>query len=109
MTRGVDSAKEAEDMANNLFTIKKTDKRLRSYETNSYLLENSKFTILDALAKLNLSKSRSDTKRLIKSKGIKINDEIYSSKDLSLQAYLKFSNIKISVGKKNIGILKVKN
>ena len=106
--RGIESAKEAEDMANNLFTIKKTDERLPSYEINSSFIKNSKFTILDALEKLNLSKSRSDTKRLIKSHGIRINEEIYNSNDLSLNVYANESEIKISVGKKNIGILKIK-
>ncbi len=65
--------------------------------------------MLDAIEKLNLTKSRSETKRLIKSKGIKINDDIYGSENLSLQPYLKSGNIKISVGKKNIGVLKIKN
>ena len=78
-------------------------------EINSTQIKEDKFTILDAIEKLNLTKSRSDTKRLIKSKGIKINDAIYNSKDLSLHSYIKNSNIKISVGKKNIGILKIKN
>tara|TARA_Y100001970_G_scaffold224129_1_gene276144 strand:- start:4949 stop:6190 length:1242 start_codon:yes stop_codon:yes gene_type:complete len=106
--RGIESAKEAEDMTNNLFTKKKTDGRLPSYEINMSFIKNSKFTILDALEKLNLSKSRSDTKRLIKSHGIKINEEIYNSSDLSLNVYANKSEIKISVGKKNIGILKIK-
>ena len=79
-----------------------------SYEIKSSFIKNSNFTILDALEKLNLSKSRSDTKRLIKSNGIKINEEIYSSTDLSLKIYANKSEIKISVGKKNIGILKIK-
>ena len=79
-----------------------------SYEIKSSLIKNSKFSILDAVEKLNLSKSRSDTKRLIKSKGIRINEEIYNSTDLSLKIYANKSEIKISVGKKNIGILKIK-
>ena len=37
------------------------------------------------------------------------NDQIYYSENLSLHSYLNFKNIKISVGKKNIGILKIKN
>ena len=78
-------------------------------EINSIEIKKNKFTILDAIEKLNLTKSRSDTKRLIKSKGIKINDEIYNSEDLSLQPYLKLPNIKISVGKKNVGVLKINN
>ena len=45
-------------------------------------------------------------KRLIKSKGIKINDELYQNSDLSLKQYSEFNEIKISVSKKKIGILK---
>jgi len=78
-------------------------------EINSSQIKENKFTILDAIEKLNLTKSRSDTKRLIKSKGIKINNKIFSAEDLSLKSYSKFPNLKISVGKKNIGILKIKN
>ena len=55
--------------------------------------------------KLNLSKSRSDTKRLIKSKGIRINEEV--STLIFLKIYANKPEIKISVGKK-IGILKIK-
>ncbi|MDC1060128.1 tyrosine--tRNA ligase [Alphaproteobacteria bacterium] len=109
MTRGADSAKEAEEIADNIFNKKKIDERVATLEVNSTLIGKNKFTILDAIEKLNLTKSRSDTKRLIKSKGIKINDKIYDSENLSLQSYLKLSNIKITVGKKNIGILKIKN
>ena len=109
ITRGVDSAKEAEEIAHNIFNIKQIDDRIATLEINSTQINKNQFTILDAIEKLNLSKSRSDTKRLIKSRGIKINDEIYYSKDFSLQPYLSLSNIKISVGKKNIGILKIKS
>ena len=109
MTRGADSAKEAEEIAHNIFNKKQIDERVSTLEINSNNIEKNKFNILDAIEKLNLTKSRSDTKRLIKSKGIKINDEIYNSQDLSLKSYLNLPNIKISVGKKNIGILKIKN
>ncbi|MDC0216838.1 tyrosine--tRNA ligase [Pelagibacteraceae bacterium] len=109
MTRGSESAKEAEEIAHNIFIKKQTDERVATLEIHSARIEKNKFTILDAIEKLKLTKSRSDTKRLIKSKGIKINDEIYNSENLSLHSYLKLTNIKISVGKKNIGILKIKN
>ena len=109
LTRGIDSAKEAEDIAINIFNKKQIDERVVTLEINPSQIKENKFTILDAIEKLNLTKSRSDTKRLIKSKGIKINDEIYNSEDLSLYSYLKHSSLKISVGKKNIGILKIKN
>ena len=109
MTRGADSAKEATEIANNIFNKKQIDDRVSALEINSTQIEKDKFTILDAIEKLNLTKSRSDTKRLIKSNGIKINDETYNSKDLSLRSYIKNPSIKISIGKKNIGILKIKN
>ena len=108
ITRGIKSAKEAEEIANNIFNKKTLDERIPTFEIQYSELEKSNFSILDAIEKLNLSKSRSDTKRLIKSKGVKVNDEIFSSKDLSLKLYSKISEIKISVGKKNIGILKIK-
>ncbi len=109
MTRGADCAKEAEEIAHNIFNKMQIDERVATLEINSTQIKKNLFTILDALEQLNLTKSRSDTKRLIKSKGIKINDEIYNSDDLSLESYLKFPNLKISVGKKNIGIVKIKN
>jgi len=109
ITRGVNSAKEAEEIAHNLFNKKQIDERIMTFEINYSEIKENKFSILDAIEKLKLTKSRSDTKRLIKSKGIKVNDEIYNSKDLSLQSYLKIPNIKISIGKKNIGVLKIKN
>ena len=109
ISRGFDSAKEAEDIANNIFNKNQIDERVATLEINSSKIKKNDFTILDAIEKLNLTKSRSDTKRLIKSKGIKINEETYNADDFSLQAYLKENNIKISVGKKNIGILKITN
>jgi tyrosyl-tRNA synthetase len=109
LTRGIDSAKEAQEIAHNIFNKKQIDERVMTLEINYSEIEEDKFLILDAIEKLNLTKSRSETKRLIKSRGIKINDQIYNSEDLSLKNYLKLPNIKISVGKKNIGILKIKN
>ena len=108
ITRGITSANEAKDIANNIFNKKKIDERILTFEIESIELQKNNFSILDAIEKLNLSKSRSDTKRLIKSRGIKINDEIFSSPNLSLELYSNLSEIKISVGKKNIGILKIK-
>ena len=108
ITRGLESAHEAEDIANNIFTKKTLDERIPSFDVKFSEIEGSNFLILDAIEKLNLSKSRGDTKRLIKSKGIKVNDEIFNSQDLSLKVYSKLSEIKISVGKKNFGILRIK-
>ena len=108
ITRGITSANEAKDIANNIFNKKTIDERIFTFEIESIELQKNNFSILDAIEKLNLSKSRSDTKRLIKSRGIKINDEMFSSPNLSLELYSNLSEIKISVGKKNIGVLKIK-
>ena len=108
ITRGITSANEAKDIANNIFIKKTIDDRIPTFEIKSIEVQKNNFSILDAIEKLNLSKSRSDTKRLIKSRGIKINDEMFSSPNLSLELYSNVSEIKISVGKKNIGILKIK-
>ncbi len=108
ISRGLKSAKEAEDISNNIFNKKTLDDRIPTFEIQLSEIEDNNFSIIDAIEKLNLSNSRSDTKRLIKSKGVRINDEIFTSKDLSLKIYSKISEIKISVGKKNIGVLKIK-
>ena len=70
-------------------------------------LQDDIFTILDAIEKLELVKSRSEIKRLIKSNGIRVNDELYKDNNFSLKKYLGSKEIKISVGKKKIGILKI--
>lgn len=108
ISRGLSSAKEAEEIANNIFNNNKIDERLNTFTINSNEIQKANFNILDALEKLSLSKSRSETKRLIKSKGIKVNDEMYLSTDFSLEKFYDQTEIKISVGKKNIGILKIK-
>jgi tyrosyl-tRNA synthetase len=107
ITRGLSSANEAGEIANNIFNKKTVDDRVSTFTIQSSHIKELNFTILDAIEKLNLSKSRSETKRLIKSSGIKINDITFSSDDLSLKNFYKEKEIKISVGKKNIGILKI--
>ena len=108
ITRGDAAGNEARDIANNIFNKKTIDERISTYEIESIEIHNNQFSILDAIEKLNLSKSRSETKRLIKSNGIKINDNIFNSQSFSLMDYSHLSEIKIIVGKKNIGILKIK-
>ena len=70
-------------------------------------MKNDSFTIVDAIEKLNLVKSRSEIKRLIKSDGVRINDKLYKSNDLSLKEYSELNEIKITIRKKKIGILKI--
>lgn len=107
ISRGEDQAKEAEEISNNLFTNKKLDDRVNSFSVNSESILNSTFTLIDAVEKLNLIKSRSETKRLVKSNGIKINDENYFFNNLSLSQYANKNEIKITIGKKKIGIIRI--
>ena len=80
------------------------DSRIKSYSVNYKNIKNKTFTIIDAIEKLELVKSRSEIKRLIKSNGVKINDKNYINDDFSISSYISNDNIKISVGKKKIGV-----
>lgn len=107
ITRGDLQAKEAEQMSSNIFTHKKTDNRLNTYSVKIKDIVDSSFTIIDAIEKLELVKSRSEIKRIINSNGIKINDESFNQNNFSLLNFKEKKEIKISVGKKKIGIIKI--
>ena len=107
IVRGTEEANEALEIADNTFNSKIVDQRLPNISQNVSDIENNNFTILDAIEKLKLASSRSEVKRLIKSDGIKVNDTLYKNNDLSLREYSALKEIKIAVGKKKIGILKI--
>ncbi len=107
IVRGQSEADEAIEIANNIFSSNIIDERLPSISEKKINLENENFTILDAIQNLKLVKSRSESKRLIKSKGVKINDTLYINENLSLKDYSEAKEIKITIGKKKIGILKI--
>ena len=107
ITRGEKQAKEAEEISTNIFLNNKIDNRINSFEIESNKIKDSSFSIIDAIEKLELAKSRSEVKRLIKSQGIKIDNENYNRSDFSLSQYISKNEIKISVGKKNFGIIKI--
>jgi len=107
IVRGKEDAEEAFEIANNTFNSKIVDKRLPNISQKKLDLENNNFTILDAIEKLKLVKSRSETKRLIQSDGVKINDKLYKNKDFSLKEFLSLKELKITIGKKKVGILKI--
>ena len=104
--RGKEAAEEAMEIANNIFKSNISDSRINNFKVDAKNIIDNSFSIIDAIEKLSLVSSRSEIKRLIKSKGIKINDVIYDNQDFSLDKYASFKEIKISVGKKKIGILK---
>ncbi len=107
IVRGKVDADEAMEIAENTFGSNIVDKRLPNISEKKSNLKNDNFLILDAIEKLNLVKSRSEIKRLIKSNGIKVNDKLYNYSNLSLKEFSEFKEIKISVGKKKVGILKI--
>ena len=107
IVRGIEDADEALEIADNTFKSKIIDQRLPNISHNESDIKNNNFTILDAIEKLKLANSRSEVKRLIKSDGVKVNDKLYKNNDLSLREYSSLKKIKISVGKKKIGILKI--
>ena len=105
--RGKEDADEALEIADNIFNSNINDERLPSISENKLNLQNNSFTILDAIEKLELVKSRSEIKRLIKSDGIRVNDELFKNSNFSLKEYASLEEIKISIGKKKIGILNI--
>ena len=109
LCRGKKIADKVHDISQNIFDNKIIDKRIKSIEVKLYDLLNNKFNLIDALESLNLVKSRSDAKRIIKSRGVKINDLTFENKQFFLNQYVNNDKeIKISVGRKKIGIIKIK-
>ena len=107
IVRGKEDADEALEIANNVFNSNLVDKRLPNISQSKSILEKENFSILDAIEKLNLVKSRSEIKRLIKSNAVKVNDNLYNNINFSLKEFSELSEIKITIGKKKIGILKI--
>lgn len=67
-------------------------------EMKTYRLKNNKVNILDLLAETKLAPSKSEAKRLIEQKGVKINDEIIS--DWRQEVFIKKESI-LQVGKRH--------
>ncbi len=107
IVRGENQAKESIEITKNTFNENINDSRLNTYEVNIKSILDKSFSIIDAVEKLDLVKSRSEIKRLIKSKGIKINNEIINQDLFELDNYSHLSEIKISVGKKKFGLVKI--
>ena len=107
IVRGKEDAEEALEITDNIFNSNIIDERLPTISKEKLNLENNSFTILDSIEKLQLVKSRSEIKRLIKSNGIRINDKIYRNDNFSLKEYSNLKQIKITIGKKKIGIINV--
>ena len=107
LCRSEKAAKEADDISENIFNRNINDDRMNSISVKITNIESNNFNLIDALEKLELVKSRSEAKRLIKSKGIKINNINYEENNFSLQNFIDKKEIKIIVGKKKIGLIKL--
>ncbi len=105
--RGKKAANEALEISENIFDKKINDDRINFIEEKIDNIKSNTITIIDTLEKLNLVKSRADAKRLIKSHGVKINNVTYKEENYSLNSFIKMKELKISVGKKKVGLLKI--
>ncbi len=105
--RGKKAANEALEISENIFDKKINDDRINFIEEKIDNIKSNTITIIDTLEKLNLVKSRADAKRLIKSHGVKINNVTYKEVNYSLNSFIKMKELKISVGKKKVGLLKI--
>ena len=108
MLHGKSAANNAELTAKNTFEKKSIGDDLPSVEIEKEKLTNG-INIIDLVIASNLSNSKSEVKRMIKNKGIKINNETVENDKLnvSLNNFNQENFLKLSHGKKNHVILKI--
>ena len=108
MLHGEPAAKKAAQTAKNTFEKKSIGDDLPSVKIEKEKLTNG-INIIDLVIASNLSNSKSEVKRMIKNKGIKINNETVENDKLnvSLNNFNKENFLKLSHGKKNHVILKI--
>ncbi|WP_440937738.1 tyrosine--tRNA ligase [Candidatus Pelagibacter sp.] len=100
MLHGIDEAQNAEQSAKEAFSGNINSANLPSIDLDKKKL-NSKLTIIDIVLLSKLEKSKSEIRRLIKSNGIKINNEVLNDENIliDLKNY-ENSSLKLSIGKK---------
>ena len=108
MLHGEPASKKAAQTAKNTFEKKSIGDDLPSVKIEKEKLTNG-INIIDLVIASNLSNSKSEVKRMIKNKGIKINNETVENDKLnvSLNNFNKENFLKLSHGKKNHVILKI--
>ena len=108
MLHGGPAAKKASQTAKNTFEKKSIGDDLPSVKIEKEKLTNG-INIIDLVIASNLSNSKSEVKRMIKNKGIKINNETVENDKLnvSLNNFNQENFLKLSHGKKNHVILKI--
>jgi len=100
MLHGIDEAQNAEQSAKEAFSGSIDSANLPSIDLDKQKL-NSKLTIIDIVLLSKLEKSKSEIRRLIKSNGIKINNEVLNNENyiIDLKNY-ENNSFKLSIGKK---------
>ena len=108
MLHGEPASKKAAQTAKNTFEKKSIGDDLPSVKIEKEKLTNG-INIIDLVIASNLSNSKSEVKRMIKNKGIKINNETVENDKLnvSLNNFNQKNFLKLSHGKKNHVILKI--
>ena len=108
MLHGEPASKKAAQTAKNTFEKKSIGDDLPSVKIEKEKLTNG-INIIDLVIAANLSNSKSEVKRMIKNKGIKINNETVENDKLnvSLNNFNQENFLKLSHGKKNHVILKI--
>ena len=99
--RGEESAKISAKTAKDIFENSIINPNLPSIKVN-----DNQISIVDALNLLGFTKSKGDGRRLIRGKGVKINDVSLTDENFIIyNKSFKNNNIKISAGKKKYGLI----
>ena len=100
MLHGKKEAENSEKIARETFSNNSTGSNLPSIKINKSLLKN-KLNIIDLVIISKFEKSKSEIRRLINGKAIKINNEIVpNEKTLIVNSYFNENYLKLSIGKK---------
>ena len=99
MLHGAKEAKEAENLAKNIFLEDSTGENLPDIKIDKSIINND---IISLISKIENNLSKSEIRRLIKSNGIKINNQTISDEKFNISKELldKKKFIKLSIGKK---------
>ena len=100
MLHGRDAANNSEQAAKEAFSGNSLGSSLPSIKIDSSNI-NNKLDIIDLIILSKLEKSKSEIRRLIKGKAIKINDKVISDEKLIItNEFFKENYLKLSIGKK---------
>ncbi len=104
----MEAAKKAEQTAKSTFENKSIGKDLPTINLKKEKVNNG-INIIDLVITSNLLTSKSEVRRMIKNKGIKINNETVEDEKLniSLNNFNQGKFLKLSHGKKNHVIIKI--